>query len=166
MTTMTTDQCFDQMATALGMGGDRGVEDVGYIAILEEVKKLKEDLDASAIALDIVKAENEINKKNMLRFIEENKKLKQDVLKKDKLEMDNSILRDLLQNRMPTGCIAETTYQPILDENEKMQDQKDDLLDMMDRIQTWCGVMGEGDLNTFHEITANKMKEGGEFENL
>ena len=41
-----------------------------------EIKKLKEDRDASAIALDIVKEENEINKKNMFRFQEENKKLK------------------------------------------------------------------------------------------
>ena len=48
MTTMTTEQFFDQMATALGMGGDRP-DDVGYIAILEEVKKLKEDLDATTI---------------------------------------------------------------------------------------------------------------------
>ena len=41
------------------------------------------------------------------------------------LTMENSILRDLLQNRMPMGCIAETTYQPILDENENLKHERD-----------------------------------------
>lgn len=36
---------------------------------------------------------------------------------------ENSMLRDLLQNRMPTGCIAETTYQPVLEENEKLKER-------------------------------------------
>jgi len=35
-------------------------------------------------------------------------------------ENENSMLRDLLQNRMPAGAIAETTYQPILDKNEEL----------------------------------------------
>jgi FtsZ-binding cell division protein ZapB len=37
-------------------------------------------------------------------------------------ENENSMLRDLLQNRMPAGAIAETTYQPILDENEELKE--------------------------------------------
>ena len=40
-------------------------------------------------------------------------------------QKENSILRDLLQNRMPMGCIAETTYQPILDENENLKHERD-----------------------------------------
>ena len=103
---MTTDQCFDQMATALGMGGDQP-DEVGYIAILKEVKSVKTQ---STRALD-----NQ-NRKN--------------------------------------------------DQIKKLQDQKDDLLDMMDRLQAYCELIGENELACFHDITANKMKEGGEFENL
>tara|TARA_R110000772_G_scaffold110772_1_gene214403 strand:+ start:394 stop:708 length:315 start_codon:yes stop_codon:yes gene_type:complete len=44
MTDITTDQCFDQMATTLGMGGENP-SDVGYVSILEEVKKMKEKQD-------------------------------------------------------------------------------------------------------------------------
>jgi len=40
-----------------------------------------------------------------------------------KLKQENSMLRDLLQDRMPVGCIAETTYQPTLDENEKLKEE-------------------------------------------
>lgn len=36
---------------------------------------------------------------------------------------ENEMLRDLIQNKMPVGCIAETTYQPILDENEKLKEK-------------------------------------------
>tara|TARA_R110002096_G_scaffold30119_1_gene90107 strand:+ start:150 stop:674 length:525 start_codon:yes stop_codon:yes gene_type:complete len=39
------------------------------------------------------------------------------------LQMENSVLRDLLQQKMPVGCIAETTYQPTLDENEKLKEE-------------------------------------------
>ena len=42
-------------------------------------------------------------------------------------QQENSILRDLLQDRMPMGCIAETTYQPILDENEKLEEELEEL---------------------------------------
>ena len=41
---------------------------------------------------------------------EENKDLKQ----------ENSLLRDLIQDKMPVGCIAETTYQPIIADNENL----------------------------------------------
>lgn len=44
-----------------------------------------------------------------------------------KLKQENSMLRDLLQNRMPVGCIAETTYQPVLEENEKLKEKIDDI---------------------------------------
>ena len=43
------------------------------------------------------------------------------------LQQENSILRDLLQKRMPVGCIAETTYQPTLDENEKLKEKIEEL---------------------------------------
>ena len=41
MSDMTTDQCFNEMAEVLGFPGPH--ESVGYIAILEQVKKLKEE---------------------------------------------------------------------------------------------------------------------------
>tara|TARA_R110000803_G_scaffold2781_7_gene9598 strand:+ start:1507 stop:2166 length:660 start_codon:yes stop_codon:yes gene_type:complete len=44
-----------------------------------------------------------------------------------KLKEENSMLRDLLQDRMPVGCIAETTYQPILEENEKLKNEIKDI---------------------------------------
>lgn len=51
-----------------------------HALLLEENKKLKEDLDATTIALDIVKAENEVNKKNAImkvgKLFKKNKDLK------------------------------------------------------------------------------------------
>ena len=101
---MTPNECFDKMATTLGMVGARLADDIGYIEILKEVKSVKTQ---STRALD-----NQ-NRKNQ--------------------------------------------------EIKKLQDQKDDLLDMMDRIEMWCERIGVNELETFHDITANKMKEGGEF---
>jgi hypothetical protein len=45
----------------------------------------------------------------------------------EELKQENEILRDLLQQGLPQGCIAETTYQPILDENEKLKEKNDEL---------------------------------------
>ena len=45
----------------------------------------------------------------------------------DELKNENLMLRDLLQNRVPVGCVAETTYQPILDENEKLKEENNGL---------------------------------------
>jgi hypothetical protein len=44
---------------------------------MEENEKLKEELSATNTALEMLKDENEVNKKNMLKFMEENKKLKE-----------------------------------------------------------------------------------------
>ena len=43
------------------------------------------------------------------------------------LQKENEMLRDLLQNRIPVGCIAETTYQPVLAENESLKEKIDEL---------------------------------------
>ena len=48
------------------------------------------------------------------------------------LQMENSVLRDLLQQKMPVGCIAETTYQPILDENEKLKAKVAEIPDLLE----------------------------------
>ena len=42
-------------------------------------------------------------------------------------QQEVEILKDLLQNRMPVGCIAETTYQPVLDENETLKEEVEEL---------------------------------------
>jgi len=49
----------------------------------------------------------------------------------DELKNENLMLRDLLQNRVPVGCVAETTYQPILDENEKLKEENEKLKDKL-----------------------------------
>ena len=43
----------------------------------EKVKNLEDELSATNAALEIVKDENEVNKKNMMKFMKENKELKQ-----------------------------------------------------------------------------------------
>jgi len=42
------------------------------------------------------------------------------------LKQEKEILKDLLQERIPQGCIAETTYQPILDENEQLKEEAEE----------------------------------------
>ena len=74
MSDMTTDQCFNEMAEVLGFPDPH--ESVGYIAILEQVKKLKEEnktlKDANLSSL--------LSERALLKQIkelkEENKKLK------------------------------------------------------------------------------------------
>ena len=49
---------------------------------IDENKKLKEEIECLEISLTIVKGENETNKKNLQKFMEENKKLKESQPKK------------------------------------------------------------------------------------
>ena len=53
----------------------------------EENKDLKEELGAKNIALDIIKQENEVNKKNMFRFMKEIKELKREI---EELQEENA----------------------------------------------------------------------------
>jgi len=88
--------------------------------------------------------------------------------KNEDLGQDNSILRDLLQKRMPVGCIAETTYQVILDENEKLKeeiDKEDHIKDVMNDIinqvdgKEWKRVKSHNErLIRFHHRDTNKLK--------
>jgi hypothetical protein len=59
------------------------------------------------------------------------------------LKEENDMLRDLLQSRVPVGCICETTYQPILDENEKLKEEVDNLKDEM--VTMYHIIMNDGD---------------------
>jgi len=83
----------------------------GMNDIMNHIKKLEKEN----------KELKEVNK-TLNNYNEANIKLRQE------REDENNILRDLLQNRMPATCIAETTYQPILDENEKLKEQNNKLL--------------------------------------
>ena len=65
------------------------------------------------------------------------------------LKQENSMLRDLLQDRMPVGCIAETTYQPILEENENLKEEVEKLKEENKKLQELTdGIMNES--NTGH----------------
>jgi len=75
---------------------------------------------------------------------------------------ENSMLRDLLQNRMPTGCIAETTYQPILKENEKLKEKLDSIC--IELYACWncsCDLLTEdiGDICGYDEDKHKKLYE-------
>ena len=83
----------------------------GMTDVINHIKKLEKEN----------KELKEVNK-TLNNYNEANIKLRQE------REDENNILRDLLQNRMPATCIAETTYQPILDENEKLKEQNNKLL--------------------------------------
>jgi len=88
--------------------------------------------------------------------------------KNEDLGQDNSILCDLLQERMPVGCIAETTYQVILDENEKLKeeiDKEDHIKDVMNDIinqveeKEWKRVKSHNErLIRFHHRDTKKLK--------
>ena len=95
--------------------------------------------------------ENEDTLASLNFYQEANKELKEE---RKTLKQENSILRDLIQNKLPVGCIAETTYQPILDENEKLKNEIDEL--QMNHIDMKCEISGttltEDDLQMSLEI--------------
>jgi len=65
------------VATELILGME---ELVNHIRELEvKNKKLEEELSATNTALEMVKDENEVNKKNMMKFMKENKQLKKEI---------------------------------------------------------------------------------------
>ena len=76
------------------------------------------------------------------------------VVENAQLRQENSMLRDLIQNKLPVGCIAETTYQPTLDENEKLKNEIDQL--QIAHIDMKCEITGlsltEDDLQMSLEI--------------
>ena len=122
---MTTDQCFDQMATALGMGGDRGVEDVGYIAILEEVKKLKEeikDLKERFIThehldkIEIIIKETGCD--SLKELAEEHKKLKD---QNTNLKLEDSIALEIRTEE--NECNKKNMFL-FMDENKKLKENQ------------------------------------------
>ena len=92
---MTPDECFDAMAKVLGHSNP---QDTGYIQLLEDVKKLKTQMDAlrkQTCCADGEKLEDRIGEiiqyKNKYR--EENKKLKEEV------EILNKYREEMAENR-------------------------------------------------------------------
>ena len=61
------------------------------------------------------------------------------VAENEKLKYENEILRDLLQNRNHVLGVAEPTYQPILDENEKLKEEfkklKEEIKKLIEEIE-------------------------------
>ena len=71
---------------------------------------------------------------------------------------ENEMLRDLIQNKMPVGCIAETTYQPILDQNEKLKEERDKLKEDIDG-DGWLKQGYKTDLSNSHKQQNRMIKE-------
>lgn len=74
---------------------------------------LDEELTISNTALEMVKDENEVNKKNMMKFMKENKELKEDI-------------DDAVENHFSDLKLRETTYKEwntLEEENKKLKDQ-------------------------------------------
>ncbi len=139
MSAMTPDQFFDALDELFGT-------DDGYVNHLKRIinlKHLKEDMEENWLSEEDVSAQvdplyEEIKnvKKNAMKQVhklnKENKKLKENV---KELKQENSMVRDLLQNRVPVGCIAETTYQPILEKNEGLREQVAELKHQLTNLQ-------------------------------
>jgi len=90
-------------------------------ARLKTIKKLQAEIEAKEKKIKkLVEYTNSLT----VQANADNESLQE---KNKKLEQENSMLRDLLQDRMPVGCIAETTYQPVLAENEKLKEQIEEL---------------------------------------
>jgi hypothetical protein len=90
-------------------------------ARLKTIKKLQAEIEAKEKKIKkLVEYTNSLT----VQANADNESLQE---KNKKLEQENSMLRDLLQDRMPVGCIAETTYQPVLAENEKLKEENDKL---------------------------------------
>ena len=84
----------------------------------------REELIQQLVTMEGHKTENKKISDQRDRVV---RKMRRQTKEIEDLKQENEILRDLLQNRMPTGCIAETTYQPILDENEKLKEEIEEL---------------------------------------
>tara|TARA_R110001583_G_scaffold19678_1_gene76769 strand:- start:44 stop:436 length:393 start_codon:yes stop_codon:yes gene_type:complete len=83
------------------------------------------------------------------------------VVENAQLRQENSMLRDLIQNKLPVGCIAETTYQPILDENEKLKNDIDGLLEEIKKLKKEDDQMEDtlSSLNFYMEANQELKKE-------
>jgi DNA gyrase/topoisomerase IV subunit A len=95
------------------------------------LNELKEENQYLKVALDIVKAENEVNKKNMFLSMAENKKHKEAETKLDK-ELIDLIWDPLLEN----GFIMKHPLAPI-------QDHLKILVDDYEKVQKNCGVIAD-----------------------
>ena len=83
------------------------------LASMKEHKQFKEKVETLQEKVKTLNEENDELREEIASFENSN----------EELENETEILKDLLQNRMPVGCIAETTYQPILDENETLKEE-------------------------------------------
>ena len=106
----------------------------------QENKKLEEELSVSNTALEMVKDENEVNKKNMMKFMSENKKLKEDLEKAwdqrgDKwrkariknLDEENKELKEEIERLRGYFGVEnkklKDDYQELKEENKNLKDQ-------------------------------------------
>jgi len=87
--------------------------------IRAENKKLEEELSATNTALEMLKDENEVNKKNMLKFIEENKKLQ------EKVKAEHATGKQMYESFMAERSKVSTLQEEIKElsaENEQLKD--------------------------------------------
>lgn len=148
---MTPDECFNAMAEALGMENPK---DVGYLVILQEVKKLKEkntqlrewvdrNQDEINRLRDVVDDVDDDDEEEKLReennkLKEKNKKLKE---KFEKLKKKFVEIPDALNGGVLDLMVAKS--KELMEEKEKLKTEAEDVLQQV--ADALCGEGEEAD---------------------
>ena len=158
MKTLVRDIQVDGSAIIASMADE--LEKEFLVPLRKENKKLKEDLDATTIALDIVKAENAVNKKNAImkvgKLFKQNKKLKTELedVKDDisvmhgedevqELIMEISDLKEELEQEKDGREHDVQQFQSVLEEKTELEDLVKELKEKITTLVTF--TIGGGD---------------------
>ena len=101
----------------------------GEKGLIDKNEELKEEINLTNTALDMVKDENEVNKKNLMKAMEENKKLKNDL----RLCAEGLIPHDLIQRGIVETCREKVKQ--LEEENKKLKRKYELSLEQTDKLE-------------------------------
>ncbi len=118
-----------------------GMEDViNYLnEVQAENKKLKEELLTSNTALQIVKDENEVNKKNMFKFMKQNKELTTEIAHKNKKFgewcEENKKLKEQIEEQKVIIVNEVVIKEKLQQENKELKEEEEMKLDAVEAMK-------------------------------
>ncbi len=142
---MTPDQCFDEMAVALGVAEPK---DTGYTELLDLVKKLKKETEElkhkeyclrqdakgySPSEVQEYREETEELKEENKKLKEENKKLKKET---EELKADDKYQQRIISKYSEENDMWHRVTDELTEENKKLKQQNEDLTTERDHLIT------------------------------
>jgi len=127
--------------TRMGVELILGMEDViNYLnEVQAENKKLKEELLTSNTALQIVKDENEVNKKNMFKFMKQNKELTTEIAHKNKKFgewcEENKKLKEQIEEQKVIIVNEVVIKEKLQQENKELKEEEEMKLDAVEAMK-------------------------------